>query len=153
MCQFPFLNSFPASGHFCHLLITFANSLDPDQARQNDLDPNCLTLWWHSWKIFSKKLIFRKKNMDDKTACKIAQHVKSLSQVRHLLWTRNVFLSCLAETILVGPSTTTFIFVENIYLGISLIWSYAFLGELRKIFILVSLLSGAMIYLEKQKEY
>ena len=32
---------------FCHLLITFANSLDPDQDRQNispDLDPNCLTL-------------------------------------------------------------------------------------------------------------
>ena len=29
------------------LLITFANSLDPDEARQNvgpDLDPNCLTL-------------------------------------------------------------------------------------------------------------
>ena len=29
------------------LLITFANSLDPDQARHNvgpDLDPNCLTL-------------------------------------------------------------------------------------------------------------
>ena len=36
----------PASGNFCHLLITFANSLDPDQAQQNvgpDLDPNCLT--------------------------------------------------------------------------------------------------------------
>ena len=33
--------------YLCHLLITFANSLDPDQARQNvgpDLDPNCLTL-------------------------------------------------------------------------------------------------------------
>ena len=31
----------------CHLLITFANSLDPDQARHNvgpDLDPNCNTL-------------------------------------------------------------------------------------------------------------
>ena len=31
----------------CRLLITFANSLDPDQARQNvrpDLDPNCLAL-------------------------------------------------------------------------------------------------------------
>ena len=31
----------------CHLLITFANSLDPDQDRLNvspDLDPNCLTL-------------------------------------------------------------------------------------------------------------
>ena len=31
---------------FCRFLITFANSLDPDQDRQNvglDLDPNCLT--------------------------------------------------------------------------------------------------------------
>ena len=37
----------PASGEFCCLLITFANSLDPDQARQNvgpDLEPSCLTL-------------------------------------------------------------------------------------------------------------
>ena len=51
------LNSFPASGNFCRLLITFANSLNPDQAQQNigpDLDPNCLTLWWYSWKIVSK---------------------------------------------------------------------------------------------------
>ena len=32
----------------CRLLITFANNLDPDQARQNvghDLDPNCLALY------------------------------------------------------------------------------------------------------------
>ena len=32
------------------LLITIANSLDPDQARQNvgpDLDPNCLTPGWY----------------------------------------------------------------------------------------------------------
>ena len=39
-------NSLSASGNFCHLLITFANSLDPDQAPQNvgpDLDPICLT--------------------------------------------------------------------------------------------------------------
>ena len=39
-------NSFPASGDLCRLLITFANSLDQDQARQNvgpDLDLNCLT--------------------------------------------------------------------------------------------------------------
>ena len=28
-------NSLPASGNFCNLLITFANSFDPDQARQN----------------------------------------------------------------------------------------------------------------------
>ena len=47
------VNSFLANfgnfcgGNFCGLLITFANSLDPDQDRQNvgpDLDPNCLTL-------------------------------------------------------------------------------------------------------------
>ena len=40
------LNSLQARGDFCCLLIAFANSLDPDQARQNvgpDLDPNCLT--------------------------------------------------------------------------------------------------------------
>ena len=39
-------NSLPTRGDFCCLLITFANSLDPDQAQQNarsDLDPNCLT--------------------------------------------------------------------------------------------------------------
>ena len=38
-------NSLPASGDFCHLLITFANIIDPDQAQQNvrpDLDPNFL---------------------------------------------------------------------------------------------------------------
>ena len=39
--------SFLASGDFCRLLITFANSLDPDQDQQivgPDLDPNHLTL-------------------------------------------------------------------------------------------------------------
>ena len=41
------LNSCLAIGNFCCLLITVANSLVPDQTRQNvrpDLDPNCLTL-------------------------------------------------------------------------------------------------------------
>ena len=41
------INSFFASGDFCCLLITFANSLDPDQDRHSvgpGLDPNCLTL-------------------------------------------------------------------------------------------------------------
>ena len=36
------VNSFLTVSDFCHLLITFANSLDSDQARQNvgtDLDP------------------------------------------------------------------------------------------------------------------
>ena len=39
--------SFFACRDFCHLLITFANSLDPDQDRHNvgpDLNPNGLTL-------------------------------------------------------------------------------------------------------------
>ena len=38
-------NSLPARGNFCCLLITFGNSLDPDQSQQNvgpDLGPNCL---------------------------------------------------------------------------------------------------------------
>ena len=40
------IDSFLSSGDFCRLLITFANSSDPDQDRQNvgpDLDPNHLT--------------------------------------------------------------------------------------------------------------
>ena len=44
--SFSAFNSLPASRDLFHLLITFANSLNPDQARQNarpDLDPNCLT--------------------------------------------------------------------------------------------------------------
>ena len=43
-------NSLLSRGDFCCLLITFANSLDPDQASQNvepDLDPNCLTPGWY----------------------------------------------------------------------------------------------------------
>ena len=42
-----YLNSFPTGDDFCRLPTTFANSLDPDQARQTiwpHLDPNCLTL-------------------------------------------------------------------------------------------------------------
>ena len=41
-------NSLLASGALCHLLITFANSLNPDQDQHSvgpDLDPNSLTLW------------------------------------------------------------------------------------------------------------
>ena len=44
-------NSLPTRGDFCCLLITFANSLDLDQARQivgPDLYPNCLTSEWYS---------------------------------------------------------------------------------------------------------
>ena len=53
------LNSLPTE---CHLLITFANSLDPDQARHSvgpDLSPNCLTLMVFL-KEFFKKVDFEK---------------------------------------------------------------------------------------------
>ena len=46
-----------ASGAFCLLLITFANSLDPDQDRNSvgpDLDPNDLTLWCFEKVSFEK---------------------------------------------------------------------------------------------------
>ena len=73
------VNSFPASGNFCHLLITFANSLDQDQARQNvgpDLGPNCLTLWWYSWKNFFERVNFKENPQTTK------KHAKLLSMQR-----------------------------------------------------------------------
>ena len=42
------INSYLISGDCCRLLITFDNSFDTDQDRQNvgpDLNTNCLTLW------------------------------------------------------------------------------------------------------------
>ena len=41
-------NSLPASSEFCHLLLTFANSLDPDQ------DPSCLKFFLKVY--FEKKI-------------------------------------------------------------------------------------------------
>ena len=57
----PISNSFFARGNFCCLLITFANSFDPDQDQQNvspDLDPNCLTL------LVFRKDFFEKVNFE-----------------------------------------------------------------------------------------
>ena len=47
------------------MLVAYANSLDPDQARQNvgpDLDPICLTLRWYSWKKL-ELFFYKKKQM------------------------------------------------------------------------------------------
>ena len=74
------INSLPAIGEFHHPLITFANSLDPDQDRQNvgpDLDPNCLILWLSSWKNFSKKSILKIVSRWPKQRKKITQRAKS----------------------------------------------------------------------------
>ena len=74
-----FFNSSLASRDFCHLLITFENSLDPDQDQQNigpDLDPNCLTIRQYSWKVFWKGL-FWKKSGEDNRSMKIKSGVGS----------------------------------------------------------------------------
>ena len=43
--------------YYCFLLITLANSLDPDQTQRN-VGPN-LDTNWYSWNRFSKELIFK----------------------------------------------------------------------------------------------
>ena len=54
------------------LLITFANSLKPDQAQQYvrpDLDPNCMTLMVFLKELFYK-VDFEKKSADDNKSMK-----------------------------------------------------------------------------------
>ena len=69
---------FSASREFWHLLITFVNSLDPDQPWQNvgpDLDPKC----WHSDSVPERsfwKSWFCKKSAEDNKSMKITQHAK-----------------------------------------------------------------------------
>ena len=60
---FPLIMTFNLLSTECRLLITSANSLDPDQARQNvgpDLDPICLTFRWYSCNNFFEKVDFEK---------------------------------------------------------------------------------------------
>ena len=52
-----------ARGNFCHLLITFVNSSDPDQHRENigpGLDPHHLTLVVFLNFFFFLKLVLKK---------------------------------------------------------------------------------------------
>ena len=68
---------------FCHLLITFANSLDSDQEPQNinlDLNHNYLTFEQCCWKNFLKKVDFEKVSRKNK-AWEITQHAKSYGNV------------------------------------------------------------------------
>ena len=72
------LNSFLADDDHCRLLITFANSLDPDQVRQKvspDLDPKPLGFLIAFLKELFEKNNFDKKSTDNKSmencpACK-----------------------------------------------------------------------------------
>ena len=75
MQDYPVCKEFaPASSNLCFQLITVANSLDLDQARQDvgpDLDPNCLTLRVISCKKCSKKLILKKDRQTTKKHAKL----------------------------------------------------------------------------------
>ena len=79
------INSLPASSKFYRLLMIFANSFDPDQARQNvgtDLGPNRLTLRRYSYENM--------KNVRLKNICRwqniITQHAESCGRcVKYLL--------------------------------------------------------------------
>ena len=77
---------FSTSVNFCCLLISFTNSLDPDQARQNvgpDLASNCLTLTFLAWKhqdfviMYKTDGIPEKHSADNKKACSITQYAKN----------------------------------------------------------------------------
>ena len=134
------INSFPASGDFRHLLITFANSLDPDQARQNirpDLDQNCLTLWWYSWKIFLKSKIKKKKN-PQKTK---KEHAKLSSMKRVKLMLRCVdickvcWFVCLSWEFY-GPVNTVKVMLSQSFNLPSLSWASLVLEAVNQYFVL-----------------
>ena len=75
-------NSLPASGKFCHLLITFANSLDPDQARHSAGIPE---------KLVSKKAAGENKSWKDYPAC--IELTVDLSRLEDLLLWECMFFS------------------------------------------------------------
>ena len=64
------LKCLPHSGEFCHLLITFANSLDPDQEPQN-VGPGLNPSRFDTWTNFLKKVNFKKVSARNYPACKV----------------------------------------------------------------------------------
>ena len=82
-------NSFLASGDLCHLLSTFANSLDPDQDRHNvgpDLDSNGLTRKVFLNKFFEKVNFEKKKSADDKKSIQNYPAFKGLMTKKVILY-------------------------------------------------------------------
>ena len=76
------INSLPASGDVCHLLKTFANSLDPDQAWIN-VGPIWIQNVWHSdgipEKFFWKKKIIHRRQKKKHAKLPSMQRGKTLS--------------------------------------------------------------------------
>ena len=69
-------------------LITFANSLDPDQARQNvgpNLVSNCLTLKVFLKEFFEKLDFEKKRSADDKNA-QVKNHMTLYSLLAQKNW-------------------------------------------------------------------
>ena len=84
-----------------------------------DLDPNCLTLWWYSWKNFLKKFIL-KKSADDKQHAKlhsrqrVNMHARLHSESKGLKLGRSlhqcpIFTFAISE----GPSKTSLLPYAN----------------------------------------
>ena len=79
-------------------IITFANSLDPDQARQNirpDLDSNCMTLMVFLKDFFVKINLKKKihgKSMQKYPACKELKLI--LSKLCHIFSHEGVLCGC-----------------------------------------------------------
>ena len=63
------VSSFPASGHFCRLLIIFANSLEQDQAIGPDLDPKLFDTLVVVLKEFFEKVNLKKNQQTTKKIC------------------------------------------------------------------------------------
>ena len=71
--------------------VIFANKIVWAQIRPRrsvgpDLDSNCLTLWFYSWEIVLKKLIWKTKSEDDKTHVKFPS--MQIIKRNKTLWTR-----------------------------------------------------------------
>ena len=74
---------------FCHLLITFANCLGPDQTEkfffQPDLEPNCLTLWGYSWKNFGEEAYTANAYHTSSTSMRLSS-LSALYFLGHVTW-------------------------------------------------------------------
>ena len=79
---------------YCHLLVIFAKSLDPDQARQHvwpDQDPNFLTLRWCSWNFFWKMLNWKYQLKTKKKQVWVREHYPACKELTNVL---QPFSSC-----------------------------------------------------------
>ena len=107
-------NFLPASCELCHLLITFANRLNPDQAQQSvqpDLDPSRLEL-----------MLFLKENFEKSNVEKYLQTTKnheklpSMLQVNTLARIGPLFDALLIDSDHMVPNTS--------YIWIALLWNF-----------------------------